>query len=1721
MNNEIFKEVMFSHDKYKSQLDYWLKIIEKPLLSMDLPVDTPAGSPREYRYDSIPFHLPPDLSLKLLTISKRSDLTLYIFLLTALKTMLFRLSAANEILVVSPLLTLNSGGEKRGNYNTRVLLRDPIDTRLSFKELLMDTKTKTLEAYNNQAYPLDLVFKKKGLKIKDFPFIDDVVFSLKNIHCEDDVAELESGLFFSMKRQGDDISGSIRFDCRVFRQETAHDWADRFVRTLAGCVADVNKEIREFAILSEEEICILAENSSGIQHDYPDDKTIHQMVEEQAARTPEKTAVVFAEKSLTYRELDRKANQLACILRRKGVGPDRIVGIMMDDSLEMIVGILGILKAGGAYLPLNPAHPEKRNIAMLDDCGAFLVITREEIAKSISPEYFRDFDKREIYPYVSTPRVQAVDLDRFQPADRSLIDYEKYRPYIGQAMVKNSITIHMSRGCMYNCAYCFKIWPKKYVIRSAENIFNEIHMYYKMGVRRFAFVDDLPNVNLEISSKVYRLIIENGLKVHLHYPNGIRGDILTREYIDLMVEAGTVNMDLALETTAPRLQKLLRKNLNIKRLKENIDYIIEKHPHVILELQILHGIPSETEEEAIDSLEFIKKLKWIDFPYIHILKIGFNSDMAKIAMEHGISKEAIQRSAEMFIHELPDTLPFSKDFTRRYKAEFVNEYFMNRERLLAVLPHQMNVLTEDELIQKYDNYLPVSIKTFSDLLEYAGISRDEIDGEFLPDDYGFVPDFNEKLRAQFPCTQSSPGALRVLLLDLSQYFSHENNLVYDPVEPPLGLLYLMTHLNREYGDRVKGKIAKSRIDFDNYDELKTLVLDFKPQLIGIRTLNSYKDFFHKTVAFLRQWGIEAPIIAGGPYATSCYSSVLKDTNIDLAVLGEGEITFNELVGRVMDNGGKLPKEEDLKAINGLAFLEPGEKAALKTKNREIVIIDKNHRLLADESVESPPHVNKPSDLAYILYTSGSTGSPKAVMIQHKNLINQLTGLQEDFDFNPDLNYILLAAYTFDVSVMHIFSPLTTGAKLFLIPEAVRKDTAKLWQFIRDKEIDILNIVPVFMKVLLSNTQLDRLPLKYLFVGGDVFTTELLRELQEAFDVEEIINIYGPTETTINALLFRCNREVPGDTVPIGKPLRNYGAYILDRDLNLLPPGVKGELYISGAGTARGYLNRPELTAEKFVSLPLLSSTGTPGTSAGTPGTSTGTPGPAAPLPLYRTGDLVRQLPGGDIEFLGRVDHQVKIRGFRIELGEIENQLLSHPQVTQAVVIDKDAEIGDKYLCAYIVTGDSCDCGKNLSVTDLREYLSARLPDYMVPSHFVQVEKIPLTAHGKVDRKALPDPVTGSIGKEYTAPRCHVEQQLTAIWSEVVDIAKDSIGIDYNFFELGGHSLKATILGAKIYKAFKVRIPLVEIFKIPTIRKMADYIKNNSEDIEITDDEQVVLLKRQDRQSANLFFIHDGSGEIDGYREFSKHLNGSFNYWGIRAERISGYTPRNLELKSIAKEYIQKIKGVQPNGPYHIAGWSLGGLIAFEIVRQLEEAGEDIRFFALIDSASPVREPLDRGAFTVDSEVEWIRNLFNGKGNGLNEKLKHIERLEQIWPMVVDNLESGGFDEAGIKQLVPVEMIPAIPRFEQLNVREIVFHVNMLRTYINCCVSYVPDEKVAVPVHYFAAGQSTATNKEDWKEYSRKGVTYHEVGGDHHSIFRQPFILPFAQTFNRVMESLQA
>ncbi|MCX7923160.1 MAG: amino acid adenylation domain-containing protein [Clostridia bacterium] len=476
--------------------------------------------------------------------------------------------------------------------------------------------------------------------------------------------------------------------------------------------------------------------------------------------------------------------------------------------------------------------------------------------------------------------------------------------------------------------------------------------------------------------------------------------------------------------------------------------------------------------------------------------------------------------------------------------------------------------------------------------------------------------------------------------------------------------------------------------------------------------------------------------------------------------------------------------------------------------------------LKDESLYSGvcskiEHINKPSDMAYIIYTSGTTGKPKGVMIEHGNVVRLMFNDRIQFDFNDNDVWTLFHSMCFDFSVWEMYGALLYGGKLVVVSKLTARDTGEYLKLLKKEKVTVLNQTPTAFYNLIDEELKcsdKELSVRYVVFGGEALKPVKLKAWRQKYPAVKLINMYGITETTVHVTYKEITEhEITFNISNIGKPIPTLTTYIVDSDMNLLPIGAAGEMCVGGDGVARGYLNRPELTAEKFVQNPFIN--GKWKIDNGELEESNCQLSSVTCQLLYRSGDLARMLPNGEMEYLGRIDHQVKIRGHRIELGEIETRILKHVSIKEAVVIAREDKDGNKYLCAYIVSEVS------MTVSQLREYLSKDLPEYMIPSYFIQLDKIPMTSNGKVDRKALPIP-DGSIntGTEYKAPGNELEEKFAKIWAEVLGVEK--LGVNENFFDLGGDSIKAISLISRMNKALNSNIQMKHIYTSPTIEQIA-------------------------------------------------------------------------------------------------------------------------------------------------------------------------------------------------------------------------------------------------------------------------------------------------------------
>ncbi|MFI1920289.1 non-ribosomal peptide synthase/polyketide synthase [Nocardia sp. NPDC020380] len=597
---------------------------------------------------------------------------------------------------------------------------------------------------------------------------------------------------------------------------------------------------------------------------------------------------------------------------------------------------------------------------------------------------------------------------------------------------------------------------------------------------------------------------------------------------------------------------------------------------------------------------------------------------------------------------------------------------------------------------------------------------------------------------------------------------------------------------------------------------------------------------------------------------------------------------------------------------------------------------------------------RPDHTAYVIFTSGSTGKPKGVAVPHAAIVNQLLWKTAEFGLGAEDAVLLKTAATFDLSVWEFWSAAVSGGRLVIAAPDGHRDPAYLIDLMAREGVTTLHAVPSMLHALLttatSGAARTALPLRRVLAIGEALPAAVAQRFRRTYPEIELCNLYGPTEAAVSITNHRVT-DADRLSVPVGAPEWNSQVYVLDSRLRPVPAGVEGELYLSGAQLARGYFARPDLTADRFVASPF-------------------TPGER----MYRTGDLVAWTSGGELEYLGRTDFQVKVRGFRIELGEIETALLASPEIAQAAVLVHEGPNKESgMLVAYLVPASDTA----LDTERVAAALRAALPSYMVPSALMVLDDLPLNANGKLDRKALPEPVFAA--REYRAPVSDLEIAACAAFAGVLGVER--VGLDDSFFELGGNSLLAVQLAAELGGKLGMQIPVLLLFTDPTPGGLAARLRNAEFDVERAFD--VLLPLRTGGTGAPLFCIHPVGGVAWSFAGLTAHLDESRPIYGLQSPTLGSAVPLPDSIEDWADRYVAEIRRVQPEGPYHLLGWSLGGVIAHAVAVRLQDQGQRVASLAMLDSSLDSDGPLIDEASSVQILVSEMLGGLLGDASELD------------------------------------------------------------------------------------------------------------------------------------------
>lgn len=743
---------------------------------------------------------------------------------------------------------------------------------------------------------------------------------------------------------------------------------------------------------------------------------------------------------------------------------------------------------------------------------------------------------------------------------------------------------------------------------------------------------------------------------------------------------------------------------------------------------------------------------------------------------------------------------------------------------------------------------------------------------------------------------------------------------------------------------------------------------------------------------------------------------------------------------------------------------------------QVILLEETLSELENYPATAPAVPIGGADLAYILYTSGSTGLPKGVQIEHHNLVNLLYSMIAWPGISPQDKLLAVTTVSFDIAGLELYLPLLVGATLVLADSATTKDGWALLQAAAAESISIIQATPVTYKMMLAAGWETKLPLKILCCG-EPMSKDLAQKLIPLCDT--LWNMYGPTETTI----YSTGKQIlaSDEIITIGRPIQNTQVYILDEHLHPLPEGSVGELYIAGEGVARGYLNRPELSREKFVPNPFNRSERTT---------------------MYRTGDLGKFLANGEIHCLGRIDQQVKIRGYRIELGEIEHTLVTQPGIREAVVMAREDRPGDQRLVAYIVPASAMNKDAfRLQVHQWRTVLQEVVPAYMVPTEFVNLTSLPITPNGKVDRKALPRPdsYTGPDEHTYKEPVTEVEKKISRLWKKALGV--DRVGLDDDFFELGGHSMIAVQVMTQLEKETGRRFPLSTLLTYPTVRKLAELYETNKQ----AGNWKSLVPIKPEGSKIPIYIIHGIGLNLLSFNGLVNHMDPEQPIYGLQALGLDGKDEPLDKMEDIAAFYLSEVLDQNPDGPYAIAGYSFGGYVALEMARQLKAMGKEVKMLAMFDTNAQESDLnksfgdwLQRKILRQFPKFLWFTSsLIKAPVATLRYQQTYVERqFDRLLRAV--GLRKEPEPEAGFDILNKI-MAKHEWAFAHYSMKPYDGVVDLFKAQVR---NYFVDD------HKYLG----------WKKYALKGVRVHHVPGDHVLMLVPPNDQVFAETLQKALDN---
>ncbi|MCI5129997.1 MAG: aminotransferase class V-fold PLP-dependent enzyme, partial [Candidatus Electrothrix sp. EH2] len=1670
------------------QLVYWEAQL-KNIDSLQLPYDRPRTSQTRFDGAFIRYQHPKDLTERLKIFGQQEGVTLFTILAAAIKVLLHRYSGQEDI-----VLTTFSSHRNRpelegliGFFLNNLMLRSDLSGNPGFRELLQRVWKVCLSAYANQDVPFQKVAEHLNLSpiqvafTIDPPLIDDGRLGWKKFYFEIDPKISKFDLtFYIFEEQSGDTTFLLEYNTDIFDAATIERMKDHLITLLEGIAADPEQSIAELPMLSAAERHQLLVEYNNTRVDYPREKSIHQLFEEQVEKKPDAVAVMFEGHELTYRELNHRSNRLAHYLLNEGVRTGTLIGICLEPSAEILVSILAVLKVGAVYVPMDPNYPQERLSFLVEDSKAQKILTLEGTAEKIS-----------------SSGVSLIRLDKHQDAiakqsvENLNISLESDSPayviYTSGSTGKPKGVIGTVCGVLNRLHWMWDMLPfgsdeiccQKTSINFVDHV-AEIFVPLLQGVPLVIVPEDVRSDVFGLTSlmsiqKVSRIVlVPSLLKAILEHAHQEPSQFQHLRYVFCSGEALPLS-----------LVRLFHRKINSARLF-NIYGSSEVAADVTCfevniwetRKKILQYFKPELVHSATTPHESESRRKPFTTPGIKAEKLAQKFRRSQLPPQpitvdeyyEKLSREVlpytIDTSSSTFIGHMTSALPdFLHDMSRMIsklnqnlvKIETSKSLIFLEREAIAILHRLFYGFSEkfyQENIQRKNHNLGIIT---------TGGTTANITALLCARNQGLLKKENswELSRSSLYQVMKKSGYQDIVIIG--------SRLMHYSFNKAASILGLGTDNIIYIGNNDSGTLDLNLLE-EQIAECKKNKL-YILAIIGIAgtTETGQIDPLPEMAAIAKKAGVyfHADAAWGG---VTIFSEKHKDklTGVEQA----DSITLCGHKQLYLPQGLSICLFRDPQMLN-LAATTARYQAQKDTFDTGRFTVEGSRSALS-LCLHGALHIIGKRGYEFLIDDS----------MERTKFFSELIDMLEPFELilKPVLNIVNYRYVPQDLREKARRKTLSTeeNERINQLNDRIQQDQFEQgWTFVSKTTLTGTAYGPetrlvVFRTVLSNpNTTLEdlyRVLEDHLIIAGQI----------EPGNKEEFTTFKVHAEEFLKRKAGKSvEKKLKKNTVPIGKPIANTDIYILDKYGNLLPSGAVGELYVGGDGLAEGYLNQPELTREKFIRNPFAKNGEKKVRSKR----------------LFKTGDLARWLPDGNIEFRGRIDHQVKLRGFRIELGEIEAALINHETVDEAVVLVQERE-DNQFLAAYITKVEGED---HVRATVLRSWLRQQLPDYMIPASYTVLDSLPLMPNGKVDRRALLALDQAHAEEdEYTAPRTPFEHQLTRIWAKFLKVK--SVGVHDNFFDLGGNSLLAMGMLAEIGKEFGRQPPVPVLLKAPTVEKLAEVLREKGWSLPRT---SLVPIQPSGSKPPLFYVPPAGCTALTGV-PYTRYLGTDQPMYGLQPLGFEdGETPHN-QLKEMAAYYIKEICRIQPEGPYYLSGECFGTRVAFEMACQLQEQGSRIALLALFDPGPPCHNSVALRDMDISSTVRYY----------LRRTACHVK-------------DAGLYTLKGIDHFKHGQFIPALKNF--LNERredQTQFRIpHVMNAHVEAFMNYMP-QIYKGKITLFRSSEYDERDKtgfwiRQWSEFAGGGFECHVLQGRHWEIFQEPRFRKLVEQLKVCLEKAQA